>query len=85
MKQQNEENYKSIVTKGILQTNNKNTSKNRRISWGEVKIKEFQTNDFPTDNKTIEECDSSISRFNENNLEEEKLPKKKENIEYIFF
>ena len=76
MKQQNEDGFKSIATKGILQTNNKNTSKNRRISWGDVKIKEYNV---LLDNKIIEEVDSSISRINENNLEEEKLSKNKEN------
>lgn len=81
MKQQNEEIIKSVVTKGILQTNNKNPSKNRRISWGEVKIKEYETNLFPADNRTIEELDSVNSKLNENYLEEEKLPKKKENQE----
>ncbi len=80
MKQPNEESTKSVVTKGILQTS-KNASKNRRISWGEVKIKEYETNLFPSENRTIEELDSMISKQNENYLEEEKLPKKKENQE----
>lgn len=80
MKQQNEENIKSVVTKGILQTNNKNPSKNRRISWGENKIKEYETNLFPADNRTIEELDSVSSKQNENFSEEETNSKKKENL-----
>ena len=81
MKQQNEENVKPVVTKGILQTNNKNPSKNNRISWGEIKIKEYETNVFPADNRTIEELDSLNSKLNENYSEEEKISKKKENFE----
>ncbi len=80
MKQQNEEIPKSVVTKGILQTTNKNPSKNRRISWGEIKIKEYETNLVPADNRTIEELDSISSKQNENYLEEEKLSKNKENL-----
>jgi len=81
MKQQNDENLKSVVTKGILQTNNKISSKNRRISWGEVKIKEYETNIQLADNRTIEELDSSVSKNQDYLYEEEKIVKKKENIE----
>jgi len=80
MELKNDGDVKKIETKGILLTNNKILSKNRRISWGEVKIKEFETNIELADNKTIEEVDSSVSKNEYNYLEEEKFLKKKENI-----
>lgn len=89
MKQNNDDSAKVSVPKGILQTNNKTTSKNRRISWGENKIKEYEKNeDFHLN--TIEEYNSFSSGLQENKSEKDKDKVKEEEekddktqIEYI--
>jgi hypothetical protein len=45
-------------TKGILQTNSKVNSKGRRISWGEVKIKEYESEEEVSDNNKDKGRDS---------------------------
>jgi hypothetical protein len=60
--------------KSILQTNTKPVSKNRRISWGEVKIKEFGLED-EVRNQVGDEYNITIADIHQNNtiLEESHL------------
>lgn len=54
----------NMPSKGILQTGSKNnTSKTRRISWGENKIKEFEKHE-KANNLSGEEYNVSIADFN---------------------
>lgn len=64
-------------TKGILQTANKNhISKTRRISWGEVKIKEFTKNE-EVNNQLGEEYNVNMNSGKTSNSE---LSDRKEEI-----
>jgi hypothetical protein len=82
---QNLDDYRNIQTRGILQTGSKqNGSKQRRISWGEVKVKEFTKNDevnakageeynialthFIIQEEPLNECDRTTHSLNSNDV-----------------